>query len=267
MDNPDGQRPAPQGGSGLANLTRPPKRGRWHIGARLRNYFLTGLVVVGPVGLTILFIWFVIDRVDTWVKPLLHRLLPAGWLPVDALPFNIPGIGLITSIIGLMIIGALAANLLGRTLISFGELFVGRMPIVRNVYSALKQLFESVLATANTSEAFQKVGLIEFPSKGVWSLVFVTAEVAKEIQEVTPSSQDLVTVFVPTGIVPPTGFVSFVPRDQVKLLSMTVEDAAKIILSGGMVVPDAEKAAKGRSEPGNGWRVRQLTARGGQPPA
>ena len=228
----------------LAQLRLPEPHPSRHIGARLRNYFLTGLVIVGPVTITIYIVWWFINIVDAWVKP----ILPREYNPETYLPFEIPGIGLLIAMAGLTLIGALAANLLGRTFISFGELMLERMPIVRNVYRALKQLFESVLSAANTAESFQKVGLIEFPSKGIWALVFVTAETGGEIKAMQPSENDLVTVFVPTAIVPPTGFISFVPRKDVIFLDMTAEDAAKVILSAGLVVPDYQKQLKELAE-------------------
>ena len=151
-----------------------------------------------------------------------------------------PGLGLLVAFVGLTLIGALAANLLGRTLVSSGELMMSRTPIVRNVYGAIKQIFESVISTSGPNQNFQKVGLIEFPSKGLWSIVFVTAETEGEIAAVKPGGEsDLLTVFMPTGIVPPTGFICFVPRREVTFLSMSVEEAAKIVLSGGIVTPDA----------------------------
>jgi uncharacterized membrane protein len=134
------------------------------IGARLRNYFLTGLIVVGPVTLTIYIIWWVINVTDAWLKP----FVPTAYLPDTYLPFAVPGIGLLFGILVLTITGALTANLLGRSLISFGEMALDRMPIVRNVYRALKQFFESLVsATATgTQQGFQKVGLIEFRRRG-----------------------------------------------------------------------------------------------------
>lgn len=132
----------------------------WHIGARLRNYFLTGLVIVGPVTITLYATWYVINAVDTWVKP----YIPSIYNPEHYLPFSVPGVGLVFAIVGLILIGALAANLLGRTLISAGELMLDRMPIVRNVYRAVKQIFESVVSASGPGESFQKVGLMEFPS-------------------------------------------------------------------------------------------------------
>ena len=224
---------------GLQRLAKDdPSAQAWHLGARLRNYFLTGLVIVGPVTITVYIIWWLINEVDAWIKP----FLPKVYNPDTYLPFHVPGIGLMFAMAVLTLVGALAANLLGRTIVSYGELMLGRMPIVRNVYMALKQIFESVVtATAPSSSNFQKVGLIEFPSKGLWSLVFVTGETSGELEALAPGGEsDLLTVWVPTGIVPPTGFICFLPRKDVTLLKMSVEDAAKIIISGGMVMPDYE---------------------------
>jgi uncharacterized membrane protein len=224
--------------AGLRRLVREdPSTAGWHIGARLRNYFLTGLVIVGPVTITLYFAWWFINVTDAWIKP----FVPTAYLPDTYLPFPIPGFGLVVGIIALTLIGALAANLLGRTLISFGEQMLGGMPIVRNVYSALKQIFESVVSATGPNQAFQKVGLIEFPSKGLWSIVFVTGETTGEVGAVMPGGEeDLLTVFMPTGIVPPTGFVCFLPRRNVVFLDMNIEDAAKVIISAGMVTPESQ---------------------------
>jgi uncharacterized membrane protein len=230
------QDPAPDLKAELAKLAFDAPPEPLHAGARLRNYFLTGLVVVGPVTITLYIAWYFINIIDNWVKPYIPRI----YNPESYLPFPIPGVGLVFAIIGLTLIGALAANLLGRTLISYGDLFLGRMPVVRNVYRAIQQIFESVITAAGPTANFQKVGLIEFPSKGIWSIVFVTGETTGEIASVKPGgADDLVTVFMATGIVPPTGFVCFVPRKDVTFLNMTVEDAAKIVISAGMVTVNA----------------------------
>lgn len=232
--------------AGLKRLAADDHTSPFRIGARLRNYFLTGLVIVGPVTLTIYIAWWFINVADAWIKP----FMPPIYNPDTYLPFPVPGIGLLFGILMLTVIGALAANLLGRTLISFGELMLDRMPIVRNLYRALKQIFESVVTATTPNSSFQKVGLIEFPSKGLWSIVFVTGETAGEIGAAKPGGEgDLLTVFMPTGIVPPTGFICFVPRADVTFLKMGVEDAAKVIISAGMVVPEVkekiEQAAAG----------------------
>ncbi len=222
---------------GLRRLTKEDTPPGWHLGARLRNYFLTGLVIVGPVTITLYFAWWFINVTDAWIKP----FLPKAYLPDTYLPFAVPGFGLIVGIVALTLIGALAANLLGRTLISFGEQMVGGMPIVRNVYRALKQIFESVITATGPNQGIQKVGLIEFPSKGLWSIVFVTGDTTGEVGAVKPGGEsDLLSVFMPTGIVPPTGFVCFLPRRNVIFLDMSIEDAAKVVISGGMVTPESQ---------------------------
>ncbi len=222
--------------AGLAKLARDEAPGGApRTGARLRNYFLTGLVVVGPVGITLYIAWNFIAMVDGWVKP----YVPSIYNPDSYLPFPVPGVGLVFAVLLLTIIGALAANLLGRSLISAGELMLGRTPIVRNVYQGLKQIFNSVLTVSSTQQAFQKVAVMEFPSKGIWSIVFVTGEAAREITKEIPG-EDLVSVFMPTGMLPPSGFVCFVPRKHVVPIHMSVEDAAKIIISAGMVNPETQ---------------------------
>jgi uncharacterized membrane protein len=231
--------------AGLQRLTREQQPPAWHLGARLRNYFLTGLVIVGPVTITLYFVWWFINVTDAWIKP----FVPKAYLPDTYLPFAVPGFGLIVGIIALTLIGALAANLLGRTLISYAEQMVGGMPIVRNVYRALKQIFESVVTATGPGQSFQKVGLIEFPSRGLWSIVFVTGETTGEVGAVAPGGEtDLLTVFMPTGIVPPTGFVCFLPRRNVVMLDMNIEDAAKVIISAGMVTPESQAKLKELAE-------------------
>jgi uncharacterized membrane protein len=222
--------------AGLARLAKGSSaRGPSHFGARLRNYFLTGLVVVGPVTITIYIAWYFINVVDAWVKP----YIPNIYNPSHYLGHDVPGVGLIFAIVGLTMIGALAANLIGRSLISTGELMLGRMPIVRNVYSGLKQIFESVITVSGPSQPFQKVGLMEFPSQGIWSLVFVTGEISGQLAATVPA-EDVISVFMPTGMLPPTGFVCFVPRRNVLLIQMSVEDAAKIIISAGIINPETQ---------------------------
>jgi uncharacterized membrane protein len=219
-------------------------RMRIGLGARFRNYFLTGLVVVGPITITIYIVWWFIRITDAWIKP----FVPAAYDPDTYLPFSIPGLGLVIGIAAVTLIGALAANLFGRTIISFGELFLGRMPIVRNVYRALKQIFESVVSASDAglldsanSNSPHRVGLIEFPSQGIWSIVYVTGEAAGAIKEAEPGGEsDLVAVFMPTGMVPPTGFVCFLPRRDVIFLPISMEDAAKTVVSAGMFMPEQQ---------------------------
>jgi uncharacterized membrane protein len=222
--------------AGLAKLALDPApEMHQRTGARLRNYFLTGLVVFGPVTITLYIAWYFINIIDAWVKP----YIPKIYNPDSYVPFPIPGVGLVFAIIGLTMIGALTANLIGRSLISAGEMMLGRTPIVRNVYQGLKQIFESVVTASAPNQSFQKVALMEFPSKGIWSIVFITGDAAEQIAAEVPG-QDLISVFMPTGMLPPSGFVCFVPRTDVMPVKMTVEDAAKIIISAGMVNPETQ---------------------------
>jgi uncharacterized membrane protein len=241
---------------GVPGLLQPDDGPRSrHIGARLRNYFLTGLVIVGPVTITLYTTWYVINVVDNWIKP----YIPIAYNPEHYLPFPVPGVGLLFAIVGLTLIGALAANLLGRSLISTGELMLDRMPIVRSLYRTLKQIFESILSASGPDQKFQNVGLMEFPSKGIWSIVFVTGSAASQIMSVRPRD-DLVSVFMPTGMLPPTGFVCFVPRKDIILIKMSVEDAAKIVISAGMVTPETQAQLAKLAEEARGPQIRQDAA-------
>jgi uncharacterized membrane protein len=230
-----GHGPAGPGGTDeedpLARLSKPDAAESWHIVARLRNYFLTGLVIVGPVTITIYIVWWFVNVVDAWVKPFVPRI----YNPDTYLPFQLPGIGVVFGIFGLMLIGALAANLIGRTLVSYSEMMVGRMPIVRNVYRGLKQIFETVLTQKGGT--FKQVALIEFPAKGLWSVVFVAAEAKGEIQDKIGNGNPMVGVFLPT-VPPTTGYVVYVDRKDIVFLDMSVEDAAKLLLSAGLVMPE-----------------------------
>lgn len=241
-------------GARLARLAKDdPSTHSRRLGSRLRNYFLTGLVIVGPVTITLYIAWYFINLVDNWIKPYIPNL----YNPSYYIGREVPGVGLIFAIVGLTMIGALAANLIGRSLISAGEMMLTRMPIVRNVYGAIKQVFESVVTAGGPDTAFQKVAVMEFPSPGIYSLVFITGRAARQIVSLRPDD-DLVAVFMPTHLVPPSGFTVFVPRRKVTPIEMSFEDAAKIILSAGMANPDAQarmrelakaKAGKGAGLP------------------
>ncbi|MGC1179260.1 MAG: DUF502 domain-containing protein [Methyloceanibacter sp.] len=205
-----------------------------HLGTRLRRYFLTGLIVVGPVAITVYVVWWFINLVDTWVKP----LVPPQYLPEHYLPFTVPGVGLIFGITGLMMIGALTAKLFGRTLVSYSEMMLARMPIVRSVYRTLKQIFETVLSQDGGS--FKRVGLIEFPRRGLYSIVFLAGDPPPEVEEKIGAGDPMITVFMPNGPNPTTGFIVFVPASEVIGLDLSVEDAAKLVVSAGLVAPDQQ---------------------------
>jgi uncharacterized membrane protein len=210
-----------------------------HIGSRLRNYFLTGLIIVGPVGITLYALWWFINLVDGWVKP----WVPQVYLPETYLPFTVPGVGLIISILMLILVGALTANLFGRTLLSYGELMLDRMPVVRGVYRALKQIFETVLSQSNNS--FQNVGLVEYPRKGLYAIVFISTETKGEIDDKVFKGKPVLSVFLPTTPNPTSGYLLFVPEEDVVILDMSVEEGAKLVISAGLVVPDFQETLKG----------------------
>lgn len=205
---------------------------------RLRNYFLTGLVIAGPLGITLYLTWSLIQWVDSWVKP----LIPAAYNPENYLPFAIPGLGLIMSFIVMIIIGFLTANFVGRTLISYGEQVVGRMPLVRNLYRGLKQIFETVLSERGNS--FQKAAIIEYPRKGLWAIVFVATPTKGEVSNKIANDTDMVSVFLPTTPNPTSGFLLFVPKADIIELDMSVEDAAKLVISAGLVTPEYQGKAQ-----------------------
>ncbi|MDO8840368.1 MAG: DUF502 domain-containing protein [Parvibaculum sp.] len=214
-----------------STLILPARRPRFM--ARIRNYFLTGMVVAAPIGLTIWITRWFIDLIDTWFTP----LLPRQYHPDAYLPFDIPGLGLLIAFVLLTLLGALTANIFGRTVLNFGERIVARMPVVRSIYGALKQIFETVISQSSAS--FREVGLIEYPRKGIFCIVFITTQTNGEI--VDRVGRELVSVFLPTTPNPTSGFLLFVPKDDVQVLDMTIEEGAKLIISAGLVEPKHRK--------------------------
>ncbi len=206
------------------------------LATRLRNYFLTGLIITGPIGITLWLTWTLIKWVDSWVKP----IVPKVYNPETYLPFSVPGFGLIVAAFALTTIGFLAANFLGRSLISVGEGMVARMPLVRNVHSGLKQIFETVLD--QRGQSFTKAALIEYPRKGLWAIAFIATHTKGEVALRLKDKADTVSVFLPTTPNPTSGFLLFVPQDDVIELSMSVEDAAKLVISAGLVHPNLPEA-------------------------
>lgn len=196
---------------------------------KMKTYFLTGLVVASPVGITIYIALAFIDLIDRNIIP----LIPAAYNPETYLPFPLPGIGLVFLFFMLTTLGFLAANFLGRYLISIGERMLNRMPIVRSVYNTLKQIFETVISENKGS--FQKVVLIEYPRKGLWAIAFISGENTGEIQE--KMADDVVNVFLPTTPNPTSGFLLFVPKKDIIYLDMTPDQGAKYVISAGLVDP------------------------------
>lgn len=214
------------------------------LAAHLRNYLITGIVVIGPLAITFYLVRSFIEWADSTVKP----LIPPSWNPDTYLPIAVPGFGLLVGLVVLMALGALTASLIGRSLIAWGENLLDRTPLVRPVYKTLKQVFETVVA--NRDSAFKQVGLIEWPRPGLWALVFVSQTARGEVAEKLGRTEEMLTVFIPTTPNPTGGYIMFVPRRDVTVLDMSVEDAAKLILSAGLVVPDGVPGRNGKARRG-----------------
>lgn len=199
--------------------------------SRLRNYFLTGVIVTAPIAITIFLVWQFITFLDSYVG----RLVPARYIEYY-LPFGLPGIGLIFMLGFLTLVGFLAAGFAGRTLVRTGERILSRMPVVRSVYGTLKQIFETVFN--QSSRSFREVVLVEYPRRGIGAIGFVTGPTQGEVQERT--DEDLVNIFLPTTPNPTSGFLLFVPRKDLIHLDMTVEEGIKLVISGGIVTPKSQ---------------------------
>ncbi|MEQ8397158.1 DUF502 domain-containing protein [Thalassobaculum sp.] len=209
--------------------------------ARLRAYFFAGILVTAPIGITLYLTWLIIDFVDGQVTP----LIPARYNPETYLPFGVPGLGVVVAVVFLTLVGSLTAGLVGRWVVRLTDRMMQRMPVVRNVHSALKQILETVLA--QQSNAFRKVVLVEYPRRGMWALGFLTGETVGEVQHLT--EDDVLNVFLPTTPNPTSGFLLFVPRDEVFVLSMTVEEGIKMVVSGGIVTPPDRRSTAEQNQP------------------
>tara|TARA_R110002124_G_scaffold138705_1_gene302565 strand:+ start:1365 stop:2096 length:732 start_codon:yes stop_codon:yes gene_type:complete len=218
----------PDGNTGAGPTVILPAR-KIGLMARLRNYFFTGLVVAAPIGLTVYITSWFVELVDTWFVP----LIPAPFRPTAVMPFDIPGLGLIIAVLLLTLLGAFTANFFGRAILTFAERLVDRMPVVRSIYGAIKQIFETVISQSTTS--FREVGLIEYPRNGIYTIVFVTSQTTARVGG--PYGLDLISVFLPTTPNPTSGFLLYVPREDVRILDMTIEEGAKLIISAGLVEP------------------------------
>ena len=212
-------------------LIQPPrKRG---LLARLRTYFLAGVVVTAPIGITLWLLWLVVDLFDRAVVP----LIPDAYNPSDILGTNVPGVGIVIVLILVTLVGAFVTNVAGRFLVRFGDRLVSRVPVVRTVYGVLKQIIDAVLA--QSANAFREVVLIEYPRRGIWVIGFITSPTRGEVQRVT--EEEMVNVFLPTTPNPTSGFLLFVPRKDCIHLDMTVEQGVKLVISGGIVSPPDRK--------------------------
>jgi uncharacterized membrane protein len=199
---------------------------------RLRNYFLAGVLVTAPIAITIYVTWGFLKFLDKKITP----LIPPNYNPNTYLPVDIPGLGLIIAVTFFIVVGWITRNFFGRLLIRISEGIVNRVPVINTIYSAIKQIFETVMASQ--SDAFKEVVMFEYPRKGVWALGFVTGQTKGEVKTMT--KEDTVNVFVPTTPNPTSGFLLFLPKKDVTYMKMSVEEGIKMIVSGGIITP-AEK--------------------------
>lgn len=223
-------------------MTTPPRLPRRGLMAGLRSSFLTGLVIVAPAVLTIWLITMMIDFVDARVLPLIPEAVIAQYLP-DWLAgwtlSDVPGLGVIIFLVFTLLVGWLAKGYIGRSLIQWSEDIVARMPVVRSIYNGLKQIVETVFS--QSANSFSRACLVEFPREGCWAVAFVSTDAKGEMARKIGQTEKMISVFMPTTPNPTTGFLFLVPESSVKYLDMSIEDAAKFIISAGLVVPDPDK--------------------------
>ena len=217
----------------MTNLNNQPNT-NISILTKFRRFFLTGLLVTAPIIITIYVTWLVITFIDIKVANLLPEYLDFR----KALTYQVPGIGLLIVIFVITLIGAITPGLIGRNLLKLGEMILFRTPVIRTVYSSIKQILETVMST--NSKSFKEVVLVEYPRKDIWVIAFVTSSVKGEIDNKIKKS-DLVSIFVPTTPNPTSGFLLFVEKKDLIYLDMPVEQAVKLVISGGIVTPKQKK--------------------------
>src|SRR3979409_2479475 len=215
--------------------------------ARIRNYFLTGLILVGPLYITFNLTWWFVNWVDDLVRP----FIPVAYRPETYLPLKIPGTGLVIALAALTLLGFLTANLVGRKLVEYSENILNRMPVVRPIYKSLKQIFETLFA--KTGSSFRRVGLVECPGRGMWSLLFLSNPASADIAVRLPDTEH-VAAFMPCTPNPTTGFFFYVPRRDIIDLDITVEAAMTLLMSAGMAQPGGNDQQKKLSALADGAR-------------
>jgi uncharacterized membrane protein len=216
---------------------KKPAKKQSHIIASFRNNFLTGLAVVLPVAVTIWAVWSFVGFVDASVLP----FLPAKYNPLTYFDINVRGLGVVVFLLFTTIIGAMTKGLFGRSLVRTAEGFVDRMPVVRSLYNGLKQIVETVVSQSNNS--FERACLVEYPRKGIWAVAFISTSTGGEVL-VKAGQKAMTSVFLPTTPNPTSGFLLFVPTEDVVELDMSVEEAAKLVISAGLVMPPSKAEVK-----------------------
>ncbi len=232
----DEPNPAPE--SAKHNETVPVPRIAFM--ARMRTYFIAGILITAPISITVYLAWTFIAYVDSKVTP----LIPVQYNPETYMPIGVPGFGVVVVVLGLTLIGALTAGFVGRFFQRVWERIMGKVPVLRGIYMALKQILETILAQKST--AFREAVLVEYPRRGMWVIAFITGKTEGEVQNLT--EREVINVFVPTTPNPTSGFLIFVPKEDTVKLFMNVEEALKMVISGGIITPPDRRTAQQRAK-------------------
>ncbi len=222
---------------------KPTLRSRFRLVAALRNNFLAGLVVVIPFAITVWLIWTFVGWIDSWVLP----FVPAAYQPEALIrrvfgpdiTVNVRGVGVGVFLIFTIIVGWAAKGLIGRSFLAWGESMVDRMPVVRSLYNGIKQIAETVFSQSDDTK-FDRACLVEYPRRGIWAIAFISTRARGEVDAKIDVEKDIMSVFLPTTPNPTSGFLLFVPKSAVIELDMSVEDAAKLVISAGLVYPNSK---------------------------
>lgn len=201
------------------------------ISKALKKYLITGVLVWLPIAVTVWVITYIVSASDQ-----LFQLLPAKWQPVNLLGFNIPGLGVIVAVVVLFVTGLFGANVLGRQIIAAWDNMLGRIPVVKSIYSSVKKVSESLLS--DNSRSFKTPVLVPFPQPGIWTIGFVSGSISGAVARGLESGGEYLSVYVPTTPNPTGGYYVMVKKSDVRELDMSVDDALKYVISLGMVLPD-----------------------------
>ena len=238
-------------------MHQPHKKSRPRAGvfAALRNSFLAGLVVIAPIGLTAWLIWTVVGIIDGFVWPFVPDIYrPAellntifGLEGTHRINVNVHGAGVAIFFVFTTLVGWIAKGIVGRSLLAWSEGVVLLVPVVRSIYAGVKQIAETIFSQSETT--FDHACLVEYPRPGLWAIAFISTTAKGEVAQKLPGTE-MVAIFLPTTPNPTSGFLLFVPQQDVVLLDMSMEDAAKLVISAGLIYPDAPTgAAQGVSKP------------------
>ena len=201
------------------------------IAKALKKYLITGVLVWLPIAVTIWAMTYIISAADRLIS-----LLPESWQPQHFWGFNIPGLGIVAATVVLFVTGVFAANVLGRRILGAWDSLLGRIPVVKSIYSSVKKVSESLLS--NSSRSFKTPVLVPFPQPGIWTIAFVSGYIPDKLKGSLPQDDDYISVYVPTTPNPTGGYYIMVKKSDVRELNMSVDQALKYVISLGMVMPD-----------------------------